>query len=115
MISDLSTQIIRELRSSRVTDLKKLIEHAVYITDRAAMGLVEEDIEMAQIAAEQKHAASELNNRINRELNSLIETGGDAAVRAGLLCQIACKAHCIIEEAGLSALDVIAYHERPNS
>ncbi len=53
-ISQLCGQVIREPKPSRVTELKKLIEHAVYITDRAATGLVEEDLEMANIAAEQK-------------------------------------------------------------
>jgi len=112
-ISQLCGQIIREPRPSRVTDLKKLLEHAVYITDRAATGLVEEDIGMAKMAAEQKRAASDLNNRINRELTSLMEAGGEIAVRADLLCRIACKAYGIVEEAGQLAQDVLTFLERP--
>lgn len=114
-IAQLCEQIIREPRPSRVTELKKLIEHAVYITDRAATGLVEQDIEMAQIAAEQKLAAMELNRRINCELTGLMQAGGDAALRADLLCRIACKAHSIIEEAGQLSQDVIAFLENRNS
>lgn len=112
-VAQLCEQIIREPRPSRVTELKKLIEHAVYITDRAATGLVEEDLDMAQIAAEQKLAANELNSRINRELTVLVQAGGDAALRADLLCRIACKAHGIIEEGGQLAQDVIAFLEKP--
>jgi phosphate uptake regulator len=112
-ISQLCSQVMREPKPSRVTELKKLIEHAVYITDRAATGLVEEDIEMAHIAVEQKRAATELNTRINRDLASLVDARGDSAVRADLLCRIACKAHGIIEEAGRLAHDVIAFLEKP--
>jgi phosphate uptake regulator len=112
-ISQLCSQVMREPKPSRVTELKKLIEHAVYITDRAATGLVEEDIEMAHIAVEQKRAATELNTRINRDLASLVDARGDRAVRADLLCRIACKAHGIIEEAGRLAHDVIAFLEKP--
>ena len=112
-ISQLCAQIILEPRPSRVTELKKLIEHAVYITDRAATGLVEEDLGMANIAAEQMRAATELNTRINRDLASMVDAKGDAAVRADLLCRIACKAYGIIEEAGRLAQDVIAFLEKP--
>jgi len=112
-IAQLCEQIIREPKPSRVTEIKKLIEHAVYITDRAATGLVEENINMAKIAQEQQRAATELNTRINHELASLIEVGGEAAGRADLLCRITCKAHGIIEEAGQLAQDVIAFLERP--
>jgi phosphate uptake regulator len=112
-ISQLCAQIILEPRPSRVTELKKLIEHAVYITDRAATGLVEEDPGMANIAAEQMRAATELNSRINRDLASMVDAKGDAAVRADLLCRIACKAHGIIEEAGRLAQDVITFLEKP--
>ena len=112
-ISQLCAQVIRDPRPSRVTELKKLIEHAVYITDRAATGFVEEDLEMAKIAAEQMQAATELNSRINRDLASMVDARGDAAVRADLLCRIACKAHSIIEEAGRLAQDVITFLEKP--
>ncbi len=112
-ISQLCGQVIREPKPSRVTELKKLIEHAVYITDRAATGLVEEDIEMANIAVEQKRAVTELNTRINRDLASLVDARGDGAVRADLLCRIACKAHGIIEEAGRLAHDVISFLGKP--
>jgi hypothetical protein len=112
-ISQLCAQIILEPRPSRVTELKKLIEHAVYITDRAATGLVEEDLGMANIAAEQMRAATELNTRINRDLASMVDAKGDAAVRADLLCRIACKAYGIIEEAGRLAQDAITFLEKP--
>jgi phosphate uptake regulator len=112
-IAELTAQVILQPKPSRVTEVKKLIEHAVYITDRAATGLVEEDIDMAKIAAEQKLAANELNGRINRDLASLVDVRGDAATRADLLCRIACKAHGIIEEAGRLAQDVITFLEKP--
>jgi Na+/phosphate symporter len=112
-ISQLCGQVIRESKPSRLTELKKLIEHAVYITDRAATGLVEEDIEMANIAVEQKRAATELNTRINRDLASIVDARGDSAVRVDLLCRIACKAHGIIEEAGRLADDVISFLGKP--
>ena len=112
-ISQDCAQIILEPRPSRVTEIKKLLEHAVYITDRAATGLIEEDAGMAKIAVEQKRAATELNARINRDLAHLIEAGGDSAVRADQLCRIACKAQGIIEEAGQLAQDVLVLLERP--
>jgi Na+/phosphate symporter len=111
-MAQLCGQIILEPKPSRVSELKKLIEHAVYITDRAATGLVEEEMSMAKLAVEQKRAATELNNRINRDLASLVEAGGNAAVRADLLCRVACKAHGIIEEAGQLAADVISFLDK---
>jgi len=112
-ISSLCAQIIREPRPSRVTEIKKLIEHALYITDRAVTGLIEDDESMVKIAIEQKRAATDLNARINRELGSWIESGGDASGRADLLCRIVCKAHGIVEEAGQLAQDVFIFLERP--
>jgi len=112
-MANLCVQIIREPRPSRVAELKKLIEHAVYITDRVATSLIQYDIEIAQIAIEQKRTATELNGRIHRELASLIEAGGDAAVRAGLLGRIANKAQEIIEEAGQLAQELLIFLEGP--
>jgi len=112
-IAGVCRQVICQPKPSRVTEIKKLIEHAVYITDRAATGLVEEDLEMAKIALEQKRDAAELNARINRELAAFAETRGETAIRADLLCRIACKAYGIIEEAGQLAHDVITFLEKP--
>jgi phosphate uptake regulator len=112
-IAVLCRQVICQPKPSRVTEIKKLIEHAVYITDRAATGLVEEDLEMAQIAQEQKRAADELNIRLNRDLAAFAEARGETAIRADLLCRIACKAYGIIEEAGQLAHDVITFLEKP--
>ncbi len=67
-IAGLCDQVLREPRPIRVADVRKLIEHAVYITDRAATGLVEEDLAMVKAAHEQQRAATELWTRINREL-----------------------------------------------
>jgi phosphate uptake regulator len=111
-ISTLVSQIIQQPKPSRVSEIKKLIEHAVYIPDRAAAGLIWEDIQMAKIAQEQKRAADELNVRINRELAAFAETRGDSAIRADLLCRIACKSYGIIEEAGRAANDVIGFLEK---
>jgi phosphate uptake regulator len=111
-IAQLCAQVVREPRQSRVTELRKLIEHAVYITDRAATGLVEEELEMARIAIEQKRTATELNIRINRDLANRVDACGESAVRADLLCRIACKAHGIIEEAGLLAHQVVEFLEK---
>jgi phosphate uptake regulator len=111
-ITLLCRQLIRDPKPSRVTEIKKLIEHAVYITDRAATGLVEEDIDMAKIAQEQRRAAVELYVRINRELAAFAESRGETAIRADLLCRIACKAHGIIAEAGQLANDVVSFLEK---
>jgi Na+/phosphate symporter len=111
-IAQFCGQVIRDPGPSRITELKKLIEHAVYITDRAATGLVEEDVDMAKIAVEQKRAATDLYGRINRDLASRIDVWGDSAVRADLLCRMTCKTHGIIEEAGRLAQDVISFLEK---
>jgi len=112
-ISQLCEQLLREPRPSRVSGLKKLIEHAVYITDRAVTGLVEEDIGMAKLAAEQELAAAELSSQVCRELTTLFESGGEAARRAESLLRIASKADEIIGEGGKLAQDVLAFLERP--
>lgn len=112
-IAQLCGQILREPKPSRFVEIKKLIEHAVYIADRAATGLVEERVDIARVACEQYRAASELNGRINHDLTPLIEAGGDGAVRAGILQRIADKAHGIIEEAGQLAKDVVVFLEKP--
>jgi phosphate uptake regulator len=112
-ISQLCGQVIRETKPCRTNEIKKLIEHAVYITDRAATGLVDEEVSMAKIAAEQKRDAANLNDRITRELTSQMVSGGEAAVRADLFRRITCIAHGIIEEGGQLAQDVINYLEKP--
>jgi Na+/phosphate symporter len=112
-MAKLCDEVLREARPSRVTGVKKLIEHAVFITDRAATGLVGEDVAMAKIAVVQKRVAMETKEQVHRELTVLLEGGGDAAVRADLLLQIVCKAQGIIEEAGQLAHDVISFLEKP--
>ncbi len=112
-MAELCGQVIHEPKPSRVAELKKLIEHAVYITDRATTGFIEEDVALARIAVEQKRAADELNRRINHDLATFVAPRGDSSGRADLLCRIACKAHGIIEEAGQLARDVIAFLEKP--
>ncbi len=108
-IARLCDSVLRDPRPSRVADIRKLIEHAVYITDRAATGLVEEDLGMARIAREQRRSANELHSRINRDLARLASERADPEPRVDLLSQIACKAHGLIEEAGRLADDVIAH------
>ncbi len=110
-ISDLAGQIIRNPRPVRVKEIAKLIEHAVYITDHAATGLVKEDVSKARTAIEQKKAADELHCHTNRDLAALMSSGDEASIRADLLCRIACKAHGMIEEAGQLAQDVVAFLE----
>jgi phosphate uptake regulator len=105
-------ELLREPRPARVTDIRKLLEHAVYITDRAATGLVEEDLEMARIAQEQSLAAKVLWNSIRRELTALAQQPNGDATRVSLLSGIANRAHEMIEEATCLATDVIACLER---
>ncbi len=112
-IAQFCDRLIREPKPSRVTEIKKLIEHAVYMTDRAATGLLEEDIDMAKMAAEQKLAATELNGQIHRELTLLMASGGEVAVRAELLLRIVSKTNEIIDEAGQLAQDVLNFLDRP--
>jgi phosphate uptake regulator len=105
-IAQLCGQLLRDSRPGRLTDIRKLVEHAVYITDRAASGLVEEDLAMAKIARGQRVAANELHSRIVRELALLASGSAEARPRVDLLGQIASKAHGLIEEAGRLADDV---------
>src|SRR5262249_49152376 len=87
-------------KPSRVTEIKKLIEHAVYVADRTATALVEEDFATVKTAAEQYRAANELHERIHCELVSWAQLQGDAQSRANLLSQITSHTHDIIQEAG---------------
>lgn len=105
-IARLCDQVLREPRPARVADIRKLIEHAVYITDRAATGLVEEDLEMTRIAQEQQRAATALWSRINQELATLAASRAGAGPRVDLLTAVACRAHDMIEEAGRLAEEV---------
>jgi len=100
-------ELLREPRPARVADIRKLLEHAVYITDRAATGLVEDDLEMARMAQEQSRAATVLWNSIRRELAALAAQPHGDARRIGLLGMIADRAHEMIEEASRLATDVI--------
>ncbi|MEJ0000627.1 MAG: hypothetical protein WDO13_16575 [Verrucomicrobiota bacterium] len=108
-LAGLCDQVLADPRPSRVGDLRKLIEHAVYITDRAATGLIEEDPEMAKIALEQLRAATELDARVGRELAALADARGDALPRVDLLTRIACRANDMIEDAGRLADNVLAF------
>ena len=108
-------ELLREPRPARVADIRKLLEHAVYITDRAATGLVEEDMEMARTAQEQSLAATVLWNNIRRELTALAQQPSGDATRVSLLTGIANRAHEMIEEASRLATDVIACLENANA
>jgi phosphate uptake regulator len=105
-------EILLEPRPTRVADIRKLLEHAVYITDRAATGLVENDLEMARIAQEETLDAAVLWTNIRRELDALASQPQANATRVGLLTSIASRAHEMIEESGRLAGDVIAFLER---
>jgi phosphate uptake regulator len=107
-------EILQEPRPARVADIRKLLEHAVYITDRAATGLVEEDLEMARIAREQTLAAVALWTNVRRELEALAGQPQANAVRVGLLTGIATRAHEMIDESARLAKDVIAFLESAN-
>jgi phosphate uptake regulator len=111
-LSELCRLIIRDPRPSRTTEIKKLIEHAVFIADKAATALVKEDLMTAKAALEQKRAAVELNVRIRLHLASPAANGEDGAVRASLPDQIACKTYGIIEDAGQLASDIIIFLEK---
>jgi hypothetical protein len=101
-------ELLRLPRPARVADIRKLIEHAVYITDRAATGLVEEDLEMALIAQEQSLAATVLWNSIRRELTALSLNSSGDTTRVSLLTGIANRAHEMIEKASRLATDVVS-------
>ena len=111
-IAQLSAHVLCDLRPSRLADIRKLIEHAVYITDRAATGLVEEDLEMARIAQEQTLAATVLWTNIRRELTAFAQQPNGDTTRICLLTGIANRAHEMIEGASRLATDVIALLER---
>jgi hypothetical protein len=113
-LARLSDAILREPRPARVADLRKLIEHAVYITDRAATGLVEEDLEMAKIAQQQVRAALDLGMRIDRELATLAYAHSGNAARIDLLTSIACRGKEMIAEAGRLADDVVSLLQAPH-
>jgi hypothetical protein len=108
-IARLCDQILQETRPTRVTEIRKLIDHAVYITDRAATGLVEDDLPMARIAQEQNRAALVLCERVRCELAALAVSRGDGASRVHLLTGISCRAQDMIEEAGRLADEVIDF------
>ncbi len=104
-------EILRDPKPARIADIRKLLEHAVYITDRAATGLVEEDLEMARIAQEQTVAAAIVWANIRRELTTLAQQPQANATRIGLLTDIANRAHEMIDESSRLARDVIAFLE----
>jgi phosphate uptake regulator len=108
-IAHAADELLREPRPARVADIRKLLEHAVYITDRAATGLVEEDLEMAETAQQQVRAAMDLGTRIDRELATLAHAASGNTSRIDLLTGIARRAREMIEEAGRLADDVVVF------
>ena len=63
-IAQLCSELSAKRKPSRVTEIKKFIEHVVYIADKAAQAFIDEDLSWAKAAVEQSRAAKELYHRI---------------------------------------------------
>jgi Na+/phosphate symporter len=70
-IAKLSSEVILQSKPSRVAEIKKFIEHVVYIADKAGQAFIDEDLSWAKAAVEQSRAAKEMYDRIKGDLAAL--------------------------------------------
>jgi hypothetical protein len=109
-VAELCTKVIRLSKPSRVTDVKKLIEHAVFAIDRAACGFVYDELPWAKIGAEQGRAALVLQEKTNRDLALLLTTDEDSA-RVKLLGELVSQIGKIIKHVETMTNEIIAFLE----
>ena len=110
-IAQLCSEVLQQSKPSRVTEIKKLIEHVVYIADKAAQAFIDEDLAWAKAAVEQSRAAKELYTRIKADLAVLAGSSPDALDRLDLLNRIADETNQIVELVSGMARDVVAFLE----
>jgi Na+/phosphate symporter len=110
-IAKLSSEVILQSKPSRVTEIKKFIEHVVYIADKAGQAFIDEDLAWAKAAVEQSRAAKELYNRIKGDLATLAGTSSEALDRLDLLNRIADETNQILELVSGIAGDVVTFLE----
>ena len=110
-IAQLCSQVLLQTKPSRVTEIKKLIEHVVYIADKAAQAFIDEDLSWAKAAVEQSLAAKELYHRTKGELSTLIDSTPEGLDRLNLLNLIADEANQILDLVSHMARDVVTFLE----
>ena len=98
-----------------MTEIKKFIEHVVYIADKAAQAFIDEDLAWAKAAVEQSRAAKELYHRIKGDLAALAGTSPEALDRLDLLNRIADETNQILELVSGMARDVVTFLKPWNS
>jgi hypothetical protein len=109
-VAELCSKVIRLSKPSRVTEIKKLIEHAVFAADRAACGFVYDELPWAKTGAEQGRAALVLQERINRDLALLLTTDEDSA-RIKLLEELVAQIGNIIKHVEEMTKEIIVFLE----
>jgi Na+/phosphate symporter len=110
-IAELCSQVLRQTKPSRVTEIKKLIEHVVYIADKAGQAFVDEDLAWAKAAVEQSRAAAELYHRIKADLAVLATSSPEAFDRVDPLNRIADETQQILDLVSEMARDVVTFLE----
>ena len=110
-IAELCSQVILQSKPSRVTEIKKFIEHVVYIADKAGQAFIDEDLAWAKAAVEQSRAAKELYNRIKGDLGTLAGTSPGGLDRLDLLNRIADETNQILKLVSGMARDVVTFLE----
>ena len=108
-IAQLCSQVFRQTKPSRVTEIKKLIEHVVFITDKAGQAFIDEDLSWAQTAVEQSRAADDLYHRVKGDLAALAGSSPEALNRLDLLNRIADETNQILGLVSRMARDVVAF------
>lgn len=95
-IADLGTQLLLDSKPSRLTDILKLIEHSVFIADRAAQAFIDDDRSWARGAVEQSLAAATLNSSIRTTLAQLSQSNSDSD-RLGLVLRLLEEVECVLQ------------------
>jgi phosphate uptake regulator len=110
-IARLCEQLVQKPKPSRVVEIIKLIEHVIFIPDRATQAFIDDDLEWAKGAVERSLAADELYNRIESDLKSLEGSPTDTDGRLEILKAIAAETHRVLELVKESARAVVTLLE----
>jgi hypothetical protein len=104
-------EVVRHPVPSRVTEIKKLMEHGVQMTDSICAALVYEKSLWAKGALEEGRAALVLSERIEGDLDSVRSNKQGSVARVDLLESLVSKTNQMIEEIKEAATKIIGFLE----
>jgi PhoU domain len=109
-IADLGTQLLLNQKPSRLAEVLKLIEHSVFIPDRAVQAFIDDNISWAKAAVEQSLAAAELDRTARVNLNQMSQSSSDSD-RLELVARLLAEVEAVLHLVMAMAKNILAFLE----